>query len=98
MLLGAHLGSFEAMRAMATDKSLPLNIVGYFKNARLINGVLEKLNPGLAARVINVERNMNFVLTLKERIDAGEMVAAARRSRSASAIASSRSSCSARPR
>ena len=75
LLLGAHLGSFEAMRAMASSTSLPLNIIGYFKNARLINGVLEKLNPGLATRVINVERNMNFVLTLKERIDAGELVA-----------------------
>ena len=57
------------------SESLPLNIVGYFKNARLINGILEKLNPTLAARVINVERNMNFMLALKERIDAGEMVA-----------------------
>jgi predicted LPLAT superfamily acyltransferase len=75
ILLGAHLGSFEAMRAMAADNAHPLNIIGYFRNARLINGILEKLNPGLAARVINVERNMNFVLTLKERIDAGEMVA-----------------------
>jgi predicted LPLAT superfamily acyltransferase len=75
LLLGAHLGSFEAMRAMATNTSLPLNIVGYFKNARLINGVLARLNPTLATRVINVERNMTFVLTLKERIDAGEMVA-----------------------
>ena len=75
LLLGAHLGSFEAMRALASDSAHRSNIVGYFKNARLINGVLQKLNPGLAARVINVERNMSFVLTLKERIDAGEMVA-----------------------
>ena len=75
LLIGAHLGSFEAMRAMATEESLPLNIVGYFKNARLVNGILEKLNPSLAARVINVERNMAFMLALKERIDAGEMVA-----------------------
>jgi predicted LPLAT superfamily acyltransferase len=75
LLIGAHLGSFEAMRAMATEHSLPLNIVGYFENARLVNGILAKLNPGLAARVINVERNMTFMLTLKERIDAGEMVA-----------------------
>ena len=75
LLLGAHLGSFEAMRGMATGTSLPLNIIGYFKNARLINGVLTRLNPALAGRVINVERNMGFVLTLKERIDAGELVA-----------------------
>jgi predicted LPLAT superfamily acyltransferase len=75
LLLGAHVGSFEAMRAMAADEELPLNIVGYFKNARFINGVLAKLNPGLAARVINVEQNMSFMLSVKERIDAGEMVA-----------------------
>jgi predicted LPLAT superfamily acyltransferase len=75
LLLGAHLGSFEAMRAMATDEALPLNIVGYFQNARLINGVLARLNPDLDARVINVEQNLSFVLAVKERIDAGEMVA-----------------------
>jgi predicted LPLAT superfamily acyltransferase len=60
---------------MATEEELPLNIVGYFRNARLINGVLAKLNPVLATRVINVEQSMSFVLAVKERIDAGEMVA-----------------------
>lgn len=75
LLIGAHLGSFEAMRGMAQRKSLSLNIVGYFKNARIINRMLERLNPGLATRVIAVEQNMDFVLRLKERIDAGEVVA-----------------------
>jgi predicted LPLAT superfamily acyltransferase len=75
LLLGAHIGSFEAMRGMAHRKSVPLNIVGYFKNARFLNGVLERLNPGLATRVINVERSIDFILRLKERIDAGELVA-----------------------
>ena len=76
------LGSFAITRTgkehligLATGTSLPLNVIGYFKNARLINGVLTRLNPALAGRVINVERNMAFVLTLKERIDAGELVA-----------------------
>lgn len=75
LLIGAHLGSFEAMRGMAHRKSVALNIVGYFKNARLINSVLERLNPGLATRVIAVERNVDFVLRLKERIDDGQLVA-----------------------
>jgi predicted LPLAT superfamily acyltransferase len=75
LLLGAHLGSFEAMRGMAHRKSVPLNIVGYFKNARLINSMLDRLNPGLGTRVIPVERNIDFVLRLKERIDEGEVVA-----------------------
>ncbi|HTA20700.1 MAG TPA: lipid A biosynthesis acyltransferase [Polyangia bacterium] len=75
LLVGAHLGSFEAMRGMATRGALPLNIVGYFKNARLINGVLEKLNPGTKTRVLAVEPGVDFVLRLKERIEAGELVA-----------------------
>jgi predicted LPLAT superfamily acyltransferase len=75
LLMGAHLGSFEAMRGMAAGRALPLNVVGYFKNARLINGVLARLNPGTMTRVISVEPGVDFVLKLKERIDAGELVA-----------------------
>jgi predicted LPLAT superfamily acyltransferase len=75
LLLGAHLGSFEAMRGMAAEQAMPLNIVGYFKNARLVNGVLERLNPAAATRVIGVEPGVDFVLKLKERIEAGELVA-----------------------
>jgi len=75
ILLGAHLGSFEAMRGMASVNAVPLNIVGYFKNARLISSIIEKLNPGLALRVIAVEKGIDFVLRLKERIEAGEIVA-----------------------
>jgi predicted LPLAT superfamily acyltransferase len=75
LLMGAHLGSFEAMRGMASRTSIPLNIVGYFKNARLINGVLERLNPQGRTRVISIEPGVDFVLKLKERIEAGELVA-----------------------
>jgi predicted LPLAT superfamily acyltransferase len=75
MLLGAHIGSFEAMRAMASSKSVPLNVVGYFNNAPLLSAIIGQLNPGLALRVIAVEPGIDFVLRLKERIDAGEIVA-----------------------
>src|SRR5262249_35596507 len=44
ILLGAHVGSFEAMRGMASSNAVPLNIVGYFKNARLLNAIIAKLN------------------------------------------------------
>jgi len=75
ILLGAHLGSFEAMRAMAQQSAHPLNVVGYFKNARLINGLLARFNRDLAVRVIAIEPGVDFVLRLKERIEAGELVA-----------------------
>jgi predicted LPLAT superfamily acyltransferase len=75
LLVGAHLGSFEAMRGMAARREVPINIVGYFKNARLINGVLDRLNPAAKTRLISVEPGVDFVLRLKERIEAGELVA-----------------------
>jgi predicted LPLAT superfamily acyltransferase len=75
LLIGAHMGSFEAMRAMAHHRALPMNIVGYFKNALLLNGILDKLNPAIATRFISVEPSVDFMLKLKERIDAGELVA-----------------------
>jgi len=74
-LFGAHLGSFEAMLGVARREGVPLNVVGYFKNAALINGVLEKLNPELGVRFIGVEPGIDFVLKIKERIERGEMVA-----------------------
>jgi predicted LPLAT superfamily acyltransferase len=74
-LFGAHLGSFEAMLGVARRQAVPLNVVGYFKNAALINGVLEKLNPELGVRFISVEPGIDFVLKIKERIERGEMVA-----------------------
>lgn len=76
ILLGAHMGSFEAMRIGAVDESFPINIVGHFENAKMINTLLTELNPELASRVIHVGRDpIGSVLTMKERLASGEMVA-----------------------
>jgi len=76
VLLGAHLGSFEAMRAGAAQDRLPLNIVGHFENARMINALLEQLDPEKSARVLHVGSDpMGFALSVSERLQSGEMVA-----------------------
>lgn len=76
ILLGAHLGSFEAMRAGATDEDFPVNIVGHFENAKMINALLTELNPEVASRVIHVGRDpIGAALELEQRLAAGEMVA-----------------------
>ena len=59
------------MLGVARRQAVPLNVVGYFKNAALINGVLEKLNPELGVRFISVEPGIDFVLKIKERIERG---------------------------
>jgi predicted LPLAT superfamily acyltransferase len=76
MLVGAHLGSFEAMRVGAATEQLPIHIVGHFQNARMINALLEGLDPELAARVLHVgEDRVGFAMALSERLERGEMVA-----------------------
>jgi predicted LPLAT superfamily acyltransferase len=76
ILLGAHLGSFEAMRAAATTYDVPLWMVADFSNAERINGLLELLAPSLLLRAIGVDpANPSSMLRVKEVIERGELVA-----------------------
>jgi predicted LPLAT superfamily acyltransferase len=76
ILLGAHLGSFEAMRAGAEEDDVPLNIVGHFENARMINALLERLSPDRAAKVIHIgSGSVDFIFQVQRAVEAGEFVA-----------------------
>jgi predicted LPLAT superfamily acyltransferase len=76
VLLGAHLGSFEALRAQGRSRRYPINIVGYFGNARVINAAIEAIDPGAMTRVIEIDPDgMDYILALKERVERGEFVA-----------------------
>lgn len=76
ILLGAHLGSFEAMRASSEAAKLQLNILVYWKNARMINGFLKTVAPDFDARVIEIDpRDTSYILAAKEAIERGELVA-----------------------
>ena len=76
ILLGAHLGSFEAMRLGAEEESFPISIVGHFENARMVNALLSELNPAMADAVIHVgEDSVGSALKIKDRLEQGHMVA-----------------------
>jgi predicted LPLAT superfamily acyltransferase len=76
ILLGSHLGSFEAMRARGDSASIPIHIVVDFHNSRMINELLEKVDPGKHARVIEAPpHSVDFVFKIKELIERGELVA-----------------------
>lgn len=76
VLLGAHLGSYEALRAGGLRDEVPIHIVGHFENARMINALLERLDPEQAARVIHIGDDAVGVMTrIRARVEAGDFVA-----------------------
>lgn len=78
ILLGAHLGSFYAMREQGGREELPLHPVVFTKNARRFNDVLEALDPTSTVRLIEIDGeggSMGFMLTIREKLEEGGLVA-----------------------
>ena len=76
ILLGAHLGSFEAMRAFAKAGQLPVNILAYFHNARMINTFLETVGADFRGRVIEIDpRDTSYIFAVQAAVERGELVA-----------------------
>lgn len=75
IVLGGHLGSFEAMRAMSDEQELKLVAVGYFKNAEKINGLLDAYGNN-SARLVHVEPGtVGYLLQVKQLLEQGYLVA-----------------------
>jgi predicted LPLAT superfamily acyltransferase len=74
ILLGAHLGSFEIMRAYAdqTDGP-PASVVMYEENARKLNAVLKAINPDLAQQVIGLGK-VDSMLKVEQALQRGEFI------------------------
>lgn len=77
LLVLAHHGSFEAARTLSNERQFAINILGNFSNARMLNEALEQAGgSGLNARLIDIGRGeIDFVFTVQERLEAGELVA-----------------------
>lgn len=74
ILLGAHMGSFEVIRALGREKSAPpATMVMYEENARKLNTVLNAINPELAQRVIELGKP-DSMLKVGEALRRGEFV------------------------
>lgn len=75
ILLGAHLGSFEAMRADSDAINVPLTILGHFENAKMVNALLSRLDPDAAARVIHISsRSVDFIFHARHVLEKGELL------------------------
>jgi predicted LPLAT superfamily acyltransferase len=74
LLLGAHIGSFEAMRARAGGRGHDIHVLAYFENAKKITQVLSALAPEMHARVILLG-SIDAMIRAKDVVDGGAMVA-----------------------
>lgn len=77
ILLGAHLGSFHAMRIQGAAERIPLYALMYTANARMLNDALAKLDPEGAARVLELdpEGGIDSTLKIKELVEQGALIA-----------------------
>lgn len=74
LLLGAHLGSFEVLRAMAhAHAHAPVAMLMYEENARKINAILNAINPGAHQDVVALG-HPDSMLKARDKLDAGFLV------------------------
>jgi predicted LPLAT superfamily acyltransferase len=75
ILLGSHVGSFEAMRAVGHDQGMRLSIVVDRRSAERLDRVLRELSPNAAVGVIPVDPGgVATALLVRDAIRRGELV------------------------
>ena len=76
LLMGAHLGSFAAMRGGSQRWEMVVNSIGYNQNSQLINSVLERFGTHNTLRFVDLANDrVEGLLTVKKRIEEGEFAA-----------------------
>lgn len=76
LVVGAHLGSFDALRALAFRDRRPVNVLMYTRHAPRINRFFRELRPDVEVRVLDVSAGASSAaLAIRERVARGELVA-----------------------
>ncbi|MDE2582516.1 MAG: hypothetical protein KGL52_12855, partial [Rhodospirillales bacterium] len=73
VLLGGHLGSFEALRAFGRQSPVPVRMLMYRANRGAFTAAIERLDPGFARSVIEIG-TPESMLRVSEAIGRGELV------------------------
>ena len=75
LIVLAHLGSFEVLRAAGSTRDIPVSFLGYFRNARMINAVLRDLHPAVDARLIEIRPDdPTFIFDVERLVAEGELI------------------------
>lgn len=77
LMFGSHLGSFEVLRVLATQRpQVQLRVVLDVGHNPALTELLDSLNPGVARTVIDAGQDgPSLLLAIKEATDAGALVA-----------------------
>jgi predicted LPLAT superfamily acyltransferase len=76
ILLGTHLGSFDALRVLARRAQVVVNVVMFIQHARMINSIFQSLDQEASVRMIQLDANsINAAFAIKACIERGEFVA-----------------------
>ena len=76
IILGAHLGSFDALRVLAGRSQVVVNVVMFIEHARMINSIFQALSRDASLRMILLDpASISSIFTIKACIDRGEHVA-----------------------
>jgi predicted LPLAT superfamily acyltransferase len=70
LMIGAHMGSFEALRALAVERGVRVAMIMYEDNARLISATLAALAPKATLHTIALGR-VGAMLSLRRWLDSG---------------------------
>lgn len=74
LLIGAHLGSFEVLRAVGRSRAgLKVAMLMYEENAQKINATLEAINPSASSDIIPLGR-VESMLEARAKLDQGFLV------------------------
>jgi len=75
ILLGSHLGNFEASKILLKERTdINVHVVAYFGSSQKIRNVLDQLHPELAAQVID-PTEPDAVFRMRDVIEAGGILA-----------------------
>lgn len=76
ILLGAHLGSFDALRVLAEEHDIVVNVVMFTANAEQIESVFRQLDPKMDLRIIQIDpSSVGSAFQVRACLDRGEFVA-----------------------
>ena len=72
-LLGAHLGSFEALHAYGEENGIKVTMMMFEHGSRNMNALARAINPGLERTVIGMGA-LDSMMKLRDRLESGEWV------------------------